>query len=75
MMYMHLLLLEIFYNFDTKYFIADRECKLLKDRLIFLNYKNPYHSNVTCRRVTHPSTDRARRCLTSERSRANQPHH
>ena len=29
--------------------------------------------NVTCRRVTHPSTDRARRCLTSERSRASQP--
>ena len=32
-------------------------------------------SVVTCRRVTHPSTDRARRCLTSERSRASQPHH
>ena len=30
--------------------------------------------SVTCRRVTHPSTDRARRCLTSERSRASQPH-
>ena len=30
--------------------------------------------NVTCRRVTHPSADRTRRCLTSERSRASQPH-
>ena len=30
--------------------------------------------NVTCRRVTHPSADRARRCLTSERRRASQPH-
>ena len=30
--------------------------------------------NVTCRRVTHPRADRARRCLTSERSRASQPH-
>ena len=31
-------------------------------------------TGVTCRRVTHPSADRARRCLTSERSRASQPH-
>ena len=31
--------------------------------------------NITCRRVTHPSADRARRCLTSERSRASQTHH
>ena len=30
--------------------------------------------NVTCRRVTHPRADRAQRCLTSERSRASQPH-
>ena len=35
----------------------------------------PLPLNGTCRRVTHPSTDRARRCLTSERSRPSQPHH
>ena len=32
----------------------------------------PLPPNVTCRRVTHLSADRARRCLTSERSRASQ---
>ena len=31
--------------------------------------------NVTCLRVTYPNADRARHCLTSERSRVSQPHY
>ena len=47
-------------------------------QLIDYTVPNIFQSHVnivTCRRVTHPNADRARRCLTSERSRASQPHH
>ena len=59
-------------NTSIKQGIFPDELKKAKVSPIF---KSGDNETVTCRRVTHPSTDRARCCLTSDRSRASQPHH
>ena len=63
---------ECFYDFMSPHKRNGRQFEWASGKF---HPSDSFYHIVTCRRVTHPSADRARRCLTSERSRASQPHH